>query len=67
VLSDLDLNAQDENGDTPLHVAYFEKALNVVRELERAGADQTVTNKHGLLPSESFSAEPVSLTSENQD
>eukprot|EP01122_Echinamoeba_exundans_P008718 TRINITY_DN2944_c0_g1_i1.p1 TRINITY_DN2944_c0_g1~~TRINITY_DN2944_c0_g1_i1.p1 ORF type:complete len:629 (-),score=55.75 TRINITY_DN2944_c0_g1_i1:119-2005(-) len=51
------LDVQDENGDTPLHVAYFEKALNVVRELERAGADKKIRNKQGFLPSESLSEE----------
>lgn len=51
------IDAQDEDGDTPLHVAYRMKALNIVRELEKAGANTTIKNNLGLTPSEAIAEE----------
>lgn len=48
---DVDLNAQDANGDTPLHIAVktpVESGFMAFEKLLRAGADPTIKNNAGL-------------------
>jgi ankyrin repeat protein len=45
-----DLNARDENGDTPLHAAAAGGHVEVVKLLLAAGADVNVTNEYGETP-----------------
>jgi len=42
-----DINAQDEDGDTPLMIASYYGQLEVVRALLNAGADVSSTHKYG--------------------
>ena len=45
-----DINAQNQDGRTPLHMASFDRALEVVRLLLEHGADVEVKNKYGRTP-----------------
>lgn len=47
-----DIDYVNEDGDTALHYAYGSRTLNIVRELERAGASTTIKNARGERPSE---------------
>lgn len=44
-----DINAQDENGNTPLFWAYGAGDKQIVSVLKEAGADESIKNKKGLL------------------
>lgn len=49
----LDMNQQDWEGNTPLHIEvkrFDRQSLDVVRKLVKAGADPNLQNKKGLTP-----------------
>ncbi len=46
----IDVNVQNSEGQTPLHVAVIEQKLNVVQTLLREGADVNVTTASGYSP-----------------
>eukprot|EP00927_Polykrikos_kofoidii_P011812 TRINITY_DN15050_c0_g1_i1.p1 TRINITY_DN15050_c0_g1~~TRINITY_DN15050_c0_g1_i1.p1 ORF type:complete len:903 (-),score=143.77 TRINITY_DN15050_c0_g1_i1:133-2841(-) len=51
--SDIDVNAEDKKGNTPLHVAlnsYGDESYNIVEALLRAGADANARDKTGETP-----------------
>lgn len=45
-----DIEAQDDHGYTPLHLAVKYKLPFAVRELVKRGASTTGRNNHGMLP-----------------
>jgi ankyrin len=45
-----DIHMKDENGNTALHYAYGIKSLEIIRALEKAGADPEILNNHGDPP-----------------
>jgi len=47
-----DINAQNRNGNTPLHYAYAYKYIELATYLESKGADGKIANLHLLLPHE---------------
>ena len=47
-----DLNIQDEDGETALHVCAEWNSLEILRMLIDAGADKTIPNNSGKLPYE---------------
>lgn len=49
VTAGADMNATDENGDTPLMMACRYCTANVVAYLLEKGADDTLSNRHGLV------------------
>lgn len=57
---DVDLNAQDANGDTPLHIAVktpVESGFMAFEKLLQAGADPTIKNNAGLDVMQQIQAE----------
>jgi hypothetical protein len=44
------LTLQDEEGNTPLHIAVANKAINMIRELLRIGVNPNQPNLRGFLP-----------------
>lgn len=44
------INAQDSEGNTPLHYAAVHRDLGLVEKLKNAGADITITNNQGQKP-----------------
>lgn len=44
------VNKQDSNGNTPLHLAVALRKRQIVQTLVEAGADLSVANVHGLTP-----------------
>ncbi|OZG32445.1 ankyrin repeat domain-containing protein [Rickettsia endosymbiont of Culicoides newsteadi] len=44
---EIDLNIQDQDGNTPLHLAIFHKDYLILGELKNVGAKQNVANKRG--------------------
>uniref|UniRef100_A0A914P0M9 phospholipase A2 n=1 Tax=Panagrolaimus davidi TaxID=227884 RepID=A0A914P0M9_9BILA len=47
---DCDINAKDDNGNTPLHIAVSEKFLEITRTLLVMGANPNILNKNGETP-----------------
>ena len=47
VQPNIELNAIDENGQTPLHLATAYGNTKIVKKLLRGGADRTILNKKG--------------------
>lgn len=45
-----DLNAQRTTGDTPLHTAVNERAIEVAEVLIRRGAELNIVNRYGFTP-----------------
>ena len=45
-----EVNARDDNGDTPLHDAVAMSALQVIKTLRAAGADVRISNHEGKTP-----------------
>jgi len=48
----VNVDDQDVDGNTPLHIAYKHNKMNVVSVLLTCGADDTLTNNAGQLPSD---------------
>lgn len=46
------INAQDSEGNTPLHYAAVHRDLGLVEKLKNAGADIAITNKQGQKPAD---------------
>jgi len=44
------VNALNDNGETPLHSAYRHNYMRGVRCLINAGADESIKNKYGYKP-----------------
>lgn len=55
-LQRLYLDAQDEQGNTPLHYAAMQGNIAIIRMLLHAGADRTIVNNHGQPPQQLASA-----------
>ena len=47
-----DINAQDDDGNTPLHLAVRFSSKRSAKYLLKHGADATIKNKRGQLPLE---------------
>jgi ankyrin repeat protein len=50
VSNNANINEQDINGNTPLHIAAKDGGMKVLRSLIEAGAKLNITNKEGLTP-----------------
>ena len=46
------INVQNNNGDTPLHLACYNSHSDIVETLMLAGADETITNDKGKTPAQ---------------
>ena len=60
------LNAQDDDGDTPLHIAIEKESKWFIKVLLELGADVNIANKHGIKASDFEIIRDVS-TSESND
>lgn len=60
------VNSQDEEGNTPLHLAYQVGNMEVVRVLEDAGCNRELLNHKGLTPAQTHSHFGVSDESDDK-
>jgi len=58
-----DVNHQSKNGDSPLHLAVYNGELGYVESLLRAGAQQNVINRAGVLPRDYLNYEEKEMRS----
>jgi ankyrin repeat protein len=49
-----DINLQDEEGDTPLHLAYKKNNPEIIKLLLESGANPELQNKNNLTPIENI-------------
>jgi ankyrin repeat protein len=48
----VDINVQNDDGDTPLHYAAYHGRVDITRELLAHGADEKAQNEHGFTPAD---------------
>jgi ankyrin repeat protein len=48
----VDINAQDKDGFTPLHLAYMYKEMDTIKKLIERGAKEDIRAKNGKVASE---------------
>ena len=57
IMSDADLNCQNDNGDTPLHVACSLDKRGIILTLLKYNANKAIRNHHGWLPFQYYEEE----------